>query len=166
MNKVSTLGGFTKKAVEDFVQTVVFVDDKIYRSYSDRSINNEKKKQITSPGKRKPATKSAAEKKIDPPAQFLSSPDDDPNFSPHDIQASFAKKRIVCSLHQPFRTDSLGITSDTYKLCSAADIVIADWDFYGDAGVKAKNLVENFLQSIEKKHSKVDVLQTKNMQNF
>ncbi|CAK8721544.1 Response receiver domain-containing protein [Candidatus Electrothrix laxa] len=147
MNKVSTLKDFTKKAVEDFVQTVVFVDDKIYTSYSARPIDE--KKQIASPGRRKPATKSAAEKKIDPPTQSLAVPDDDPNFSPHDIQASFAKKRIVCSLHQPRKRGvegvSVGIKSDTYKLCSAADIVIIDWDLYGDAGVKARVLVENLI---------------------
>ena len=143
MNKVSTLKDFTKKAVEDFVQTVVFVDDRIYTSYPERPVDE--KKQIASPGGRKPATKSAAEKKIDPSAQSLASSDDDPNFSSYDIQASFAKKRIVCSLHEPRKTDSVGLSSNTYKLCSAADIVIVDWDLYKDAGVKAKALVENLV---------------------
>lgn len=143
MNKVSTLKEFTKKAVEDFVQTVVFVDDKIYTSYSERPVDE--KKQIASPGRRKPATKSAAGKKIDPPGQSLTSSDEDTNFSSYDIQASFAKKRIVCSLHEPRKTDSVGLSSNTYKLCSAADIVIVDWDLDKDAGVKAKALVENLV---------------------
>ncbi|XCN73878.1 MAG: response regulator receiver domain [Candidatus Electrothrix aestuarii] len=143
MNKVSTLGDFTRKAVEDFIQTVVFIDDKIYTSYSDLSLNDEKKKQVTSPGRRKPATKSAAEKK-DPSAQSLASSEDNPNFSPHDIQASFAKKRIVCSLHQPRKTDTVSETSIVYKLCSAADIVIVDWNLHGDIE-RAKTLVENLV---------------------
>ncbi len=66
-------------------------------------------------------------------------------FSPHDIQASFAKKRIVCSLHQPQKRNSVAVESDTYRLCSPADIVIVDWDLYGDAGVKATTLIENLI---------------------
>jgi len=134
MSKILTLEEFSKKAVEDFVQTVVFVDDKIYSSFSPRP-SNEKKKASGSPKGRKPATKSA-DNTLDVSTETIKKFDTDLVLSPHDIQISFAKKSIVCSLHQPRKTDSVGITSNTYKLCSAADIVIVDWDLYGDAGVK------------------------------
>jgi hypothetical protein len=148
MSKAMTMDSFSRNAVESFVQTVVFVDDKIYAPAPIGTVIEEKKAFV--PKARKPATKSAGSeitKITDAAPAILEEP---MPFSPHDIQASFAKKRIVCSLHQPLKKNSVGIESDTYKLCASADIVIVDWDLYGDAGEKAKTLIENLvLQSLE-----------------
>lgn len=142
MIKTSTMDDFSKNAVESFVQTVVFVDDKIYAPPPDGKVLN--KPSVFTPRTRKPATKKAAlpkaSEKIRAQVQI-----DPPPFSPHDIQASFAKKNIVCSLHQPAKTASVGETSIAYKLCASADIVIVDWDLYGDAGVKATDLTETLV---------------------
>ena len=148
MSKALTMDSFSRNAVENFVQTVVFVDDKIYAPSPKGTVIEEKK--VAGPKARKPATKSVEEKistiSVAPPAKI----EETIPFSPHDIQASFAKKRIVCSLHQPLKKSSVGIESDTYKLCASADIVIVDWDLYGDDGEKAKTLIENLiLQSLE-----------------
>ena len=142
MSKALTMDSFSRNAVENFVQTVVFVDDKIYAPSPMGTVIEEKK--LTGPKARKPATISAASI-ITEKATTRDTPEYEPNYSPHDIQASFAKKQIVCSLHQPVRTKSVGVESDTYKLCAAADIVIVDWDLYGDAGEKATMLIENLL---------------------
>ncbi|MBL6995869.1 response regulator receiver domain [Desulfobacula sp.] len=148
MSKVLTMDDFSTNAVESFVQTVVFVDDKIYAPPPTGKVLEGKK--ASAPKARKPATKSAEKNLSIVPSKDLLEPDDDVQFSPHDIQASFAKKRIVCSLHQPLKKNSVGIESDTYKLCASADIVIIDWDLYGDAGEKAKTLIEHLvLQSLE-----------------
>lgn len=147
MSKAMTMDSFSRNAVESFVQTVVFVDDKIYAPSPKGTVIEEKK--VSGPKTRKPATKSAEGKTFDTVA-LLENLEEITSFSPHDIQASFAKKRIVCSLHQPHKINSVGIESDTYKLCACADIVIVDWDLYGDAGEKAKALIENLvLQSLE-----------------
>lgn len=148
MSKISTMDQFSRDAVENFVQTVVFVDDKIYAPPPTGTVRGEKK--ASAPKARKSATKSAEKKTVKSPVADLKELEDEDSFSPHDIQASFAKKRIVCSLHQPSKRNSVGVESDTYKLCAAADIVIVDWDLYGDAGEKAKILIENLVvQSLE-----------------
>ncbi len=131
MSKIMTLEDFSKKAVENFVQTVVFVDDKIYTSPL-QDTGNEKKK-LNSPRRRKSAIKSV-DNPLDVSAEPFKKFDTGPILSPQDIQDSFAEKSIVCSLHQPRKTDSLEVTSCIYKVCSAADIVIIDWDLDGDAG--------------------------------
>lgn len=142
MTNIASVDDFTKNAVENFVQTVVFVDDKIYSPPPSGTVNQEK---VTTPRVRKLATKSA-EIKISSGSVETMPPDEERlSFSPHDIQISFAKKQIVCSLHQPQRKHTVGIDSATYRLCACADIVIVDWDLYGDAGVKATELVENLV---------------------
>ena len=148
MSKLSTMETFSRNAVEKFVQTVVFVDDEIYAPSSARTVIQEKK--IAAPRARKLATKSAKKKATTGSTKTANEPEVNPSFSPHDIQSSFAKKHIVCSLHQPQKSHSVGVESDTYKLCSCADIIIVDWNLYGDAGIKAKTLVENLvIQSLK-----------------
>lgn len=148
MSKISTMDSFLRNAVENFLQTVVFVDDKIYAPPPTGTVIEEKKG--SAPKTRKAATKSAEKIKSEISVAALEESEEENPFSPHDIQASFAKKHIVCSLHQPQKSHSVGIESDTYKLCSCADIIIIDWDLYGDAGVKAKTLVENLvIQSLK-----------------
>ncbi len=141
MTNNSKLEAFSTKAIEGFVQSVVFVDDKIYDSHS---TPKKPGTQIITPKTRKPATKKAI--KSDYLNQVSKSVAESyVEYSPYDIQASFAKKSIVCSLHQPEKTHSFGIDSIAYKLCSAADITIIDWDFNGDAGDKAKVLIESVI---------------------
>ena len=148
MSKTMTMDSFSRNAVESFVQTVVFVDDKIYAP-SPRGTVVEAK-QVVGPKARKPALKSSEVKAHTVSVDTSEKTEEVSSFSPHDIQASFAKKRIVCSLHQPLKKNSMGIESDTYRLCASADIVIVDWDLYGDDGEKAKTLIENLvLQSLE-----------------
>ncbi len=148
MNQESMMDNFSRSAVENFVQTVVFVDDKIYAPPPTGTVLEEKK--VSAPKARKPSTRSAKEKSSTASVVVLKKPEVKSTFSPHDIQSSFAKKRIVCSLHQPQKIHSVGVESDTYKLCVCADIIIIDWDLYGDAGVKATTLVENLvIQSLK-----------------
>jgi len=134
--------------VEAFIQTVVFVDDKIYAPPPTGTVLKEKK--VSAPKARKASTKSAEKKNSTASVVDLKKPEEGSTFSPHDIQSSFAKKHIVCSLHQPQKIHTVGVESETYKLCACADIVIVDWDLHGDAGVKATTLVENLvIQSLK-----------------
>lgn len=148
MNKVLTMDSFSRKAVESFVQTVVFVDDKIYKSLPKEAIQEERK--VFTPKTRKPAIKSATAINSNASDGAPKIEEEIAPFSPHDIQASFARKHIVCSLHQPIKKELVGIESVTYQLCASADIVIVDWDLYGDAGKKANTLIEKLvLQSLK-----------------
>lgn len=148
MTQQTTVIDFTRGAVESFVQTVVFVDDKIYNRADGAA---HEKKTLSSPRvKRKKVSKSSPKGTEHQSTTSAANIDDSPQFSPRDIQSSFAKKSIVCSLHQPLKQNSVGTNSDTYKLCASADIIIVDWDLYGDAGEKARELIENLVvQSLE-----------------
>jgi len=97
------------------------------------------------PPARKVALKSAQEQPAKESAEVVEPAATAGEYSPHDILTSFAKKGVVCALYQPKRDASVGANSDAYQLCSAADIVIVDWDLYGDAGKKALELVSNLL---------------------
>lgn len=143
MNNIATMDDFSRNAVENFVQTVVFVDDKIYFPPPSGTVIQEKN--ITTPRTRKLSTKSAEEEAASEKTVTTPLTEESPSFSPHEIQSSFAKKQIACSLHQPKKTDSVKIESVTYQLCACADIVIVDWDLHGDAGIKATHLIENLV---------------------
>lgn len=144
-----TISEFSKLAAERFLQTAVFVDDKIYDRRSGSVA--QAKTLVTPPTIRKSASKSASKAAAAPPPQTIiaTSPDNE-ILSSQDIVTSFAKKKIVCSLYQPKKDASVGANSDAYELCSASDIVIVDWDLYGDAGEKTLELVTNLVcQSLD-----------------
>lgn len=137
----TTLTDFSVYATEQFLQTAVFIDDKIY---------DQKLRAVVEPTAlqkplplRKLALKSV--KHIPSEKVEVGNVSDAQEYSPHDILTSFAKKRIVCSLYQPTKEASVGFSSDAYHLCVAADIVIVDWDLYGDYGAKAKELISNLI---------------------
>lgn len=145
MTPPKTLSEFSTLAAEKFIQTVVFVDDKIYNTKSGSVLQP---KVAMKPTTRKAALKSSTSamlsKSVDPDEET-----EIDDFSTHDIVSSFAKKSIVCSLYQPREGASVSGTSDIYKLCLASDIVILDWDL-GDAGKKTLELVSNLVvQSLE-----------------
>jgi hypothetical protein len=136
----TNLTDFSRYAAEQFLQTAVFVDDRIYAAASGAVVEPTI---LQTPGlERKVALKSAEQ-------QSKASSDlagaGEAEYSPHDILTSFAKTGIVCALYQPKKDASVGENSDAYQLCSASDIVIVDWDLYGDAGKKALELVGNLI---------------------
>lgn len=62
------------------------------------------------------------------------------------FRTALLRKKIICSLYQPKKSASVGERSDVYNLCSAADVVIVDWDLHGDFGNKATALVGNLIE--------------------
>ena len=118
-----TVKGYSEYAAQEFLQTAVFIDDRIYESRAGLVTEATK---VMPPKNRKPALKS-----IDGPKQSMSETatgGEDEEYSPHDIVNSFAKKQIICSLYQPTTTARVTSESDIFLLCRSADIVIVDWD--------------------------------------
>ena len=141
-----TVTEYSEYAAEKFLQTAVFVDDKIYARGGGSVIEP---KDITSPGKRKPATRTAANENQTIPKPIVDNQADDDQsdeYSPYDIVNSFAKKQIICSLYQPRKTAKVSSKSDIFKLCLAADIVIVDWDIYGNIGNKITELIDGLIR--------------------
>jgi hypothetical protein len=136
---------FILKSVSRYLQTVVLIDDRIDKP---EKVSTPRNVQLPPSRQRKSASKSAGsglEKKenIDKPSEEIDKSED---VCFHDIQNSFAEKKIICSLYQPKQDATFDSSSDVYNLCSVADVVVVDWDIHGDAGSKATELVVTLIE--------------------
>ena len=143
---ISGYDNFLLESAEQYLQTVVLIDDRIYDSKSGGVVSPAV---APKPALRKSALKSVAtsadtsskEKEKDDDSNGPAEATEREEVSFHDVQNSFAKKRIICSLYQPKKSASFSETSEIYKLCSVADVVVVDWDLHGDFGKRATDLV-------------------------
>lgn len=131
------LSEYSISVAEQFLQTAVFVDDKIYDT--GRNLVNSNAVALKT---RVPARKSAQSH-----VELVAPPESSRRLRCQDIVESFAKKRIVCSLYQLGKDSGAGPTSNLYKLVAAADILVVDWDIEGDRGFKAMQLVVSLVKS-------------------
>ena len=138
----NTVSEFSKYAAQEFLQTVVFIDDRIY----DRKSGSVSEPKQASMPKGRPKALKSADQKISREVDGSLEESDPEEYSPRKIVTSFAKKQIICSLYQPERAASFSEKSEVFSLCLAADIVIVDWDLHGDAGTKALELVGELIQ--------------------
>lgn len=137
-----TVQEYSTYAAEAFIQTAVFVDDRIYeRSF----VNTEEPTKITAPKSRKKAIKTVASEIDSKVVASTLVMEEDSSPDTYDIVNSFAKKQIVCSLYQPKKTAKVSPTSDIFPLCRAADVVIVDWDLFGDKGIRALELIHGLI---------------------
>ncbi len=137
---ISAYDNFIFDSAEKYLRTVVLIDDRIYENKSGSVASHlEKPTAVRRKAALKSATSSADKrgKEIEK-AEIPEEPDE---VSFHDVQNSFAKKRIICSLYQPEKSASFDEESEVYNLCSAADVVIVDWDLDDPSGDKATTLV-------------------------
>lgn len=130
---------YSKYAAEKFIQTAVFVDDRIYEKQPKTSGDT---KSVVTPKTRKKATKSAEKAEA---TQEVEVGEADSLPDARDIVTSFAKKQIVCSLYQPKEDAKYSQGSDIFPLCRAADVVILDWDLFGDGGDRATELADGLV---------------------
>lgn len=142
---ISAYDKFIIESAEQYLQTVVLIDDRIYENERGRVASP-----LTKPSAvgRKPALKSATSSsdKSGKEVEKAEVPEKPDEVSFHDVQNSFAKKRIICSLYQPKKRASFGEQSEVYKLCSTADVVIVDWDLDDPSGDKATTLVGSMVE--------------------
>ncbi len=142
---ISAYDEFIIESAEQYLQTVVLIDDRIYESKSG-SVASHLKKPTTV--RRKAALKSvtSSSDKSGKEIETAEVPEEPDEVSFHDVQNSFAKKRIICSLYQPEKSESFDEQSEVYKLCSTADVVIVDWDLDDPSGDKATTLVGSLVE--------------------
>lgn len=145
MTLPETVSEYSQYAAQEFLQTVVFVDDRIYER---KSGSVHQPKIVAAPKKRKKVVKTSETKSPEPALNDIS--DELDEYSPHDVVTSFAKKQIICSLYQPNKGAKVSPTSDIFPLCRAADIVIVDWDLYGDRGERALELIDGLINQAVK----------------
>jgi hypothetical protein len=136
-----TVNEFSYESARSYLQTAVFVDDRIYETGTGKVVS------VTSlevPSRRKSAFVGGDAATVSTPSAETSGGEDPKGlFSAQDIVASFAEEGIVCGLYQPEPTESLDDKSSACKLCLGADIVIVDWDLVGQGtiGDRALDLI-------------------------
>lgn len=172
---MKTVADFTAEAVRKYLQSAVFIDDEIFARSSGKPVAGEvtlrpRKATIVaeeenaveepSPDGGAPAESSGDEPG---PAEVKPGPEVKPAFHPKDIVASFAQKGVVCALYEPAVDFKIDETSEVFKLCQAADLVILDWDFHKDDGAKMRQLVANLVAQSNRiipHHSRLVVIYT------
>lgn len=159
---MTALDHFVRDTVVNYLQSVVFVDDKIYTHQSPRdyevippgffsglkpqfaegtkvedeapAINEE---QVASTGVPEGGSSAVNQANI---AEILE------EYHPRELMESFARYGVVCALYEPrvgFKSDS---TSVLFRLCEKADVVILDWDLHNDDGDGVSALIAELIK--------------------
>lgn len=134
---MTELESLNLKAARDYLQTALFIDDNIFANDSGVPLTE----QLTIPTRQ--STYDSSDERS-PPSKLeeqLVEEDDGPVYSPKNIVTSFSKEGIICALYEPQPGFETGVSSEVYKMCERPDILILDWDFSNDRGVKALGLI-------------------------
>jgi len=135
---MSTLKAFARDAARRYLQSAVFVDDEIFDKHSGMPVETADLPKSRKPIFRRTASKgtiqTAEQKKSD--ATAVEQP-----YHPKDLVSSFAQEGIICALYEPPKDFPTNPDSEIFKLCERTDIIILDWDFSGDRGKKALDLI-------------------------
>jgi hypothetical protein len=147
---MTSLDQFISESARSYLQSVVYVDDKIYLT------NASLDEMLTSgiPVARDPFAATENLSDVEPPTSsdgsasskdtnqdFDRSVADLAEFHPKELMESFAKMGIVCALYEPSEGELVNTDSQIYNLCQKADIVILDWDLFNDGGSKVSELL-------------------------
>ena len=192
---MTTLTDFSRDAAKRYLQSIVFVDDEIYRRDSEKPVEvSTDIPQFKSPfvitdpafdggvpvfasdhqvppetrlstgdaavpSSDQSATQfapAAAAVELEPsptpilPIQAVPAtppPPDEikPPYHPRQLVESFAREGMVCALYEPKVGFVSGNTSEIFKLCERADVVILDWDLFGEDGMNILPLIANLI---------------------
>lgn len=158
---MNALDQFVADSALSYLQSVVYVDDKIYYKpfeQEDASLSglpvarapsfvDEDTESVSEGGiGTAPDTSDARERE---PGAADPSNSDLPDYHPKELMESFAAKGIVCAMYEPTEGEGVGIDSQIYKLCERADIVVLDWDLYNDDGDRISELLANLIKQSE-----------------
>lgn len=134
-----TVHEYSKIAAQSFIQTSVFIDDRIYTDPTpepdDRNVRDPNERQQTIEGEPLGGNneEDVGDNEVEDPLTSIA------------IVNSFAAKQIVCSLYRPEKDNWQAQTRDIVKVCNAADVVILDWDLFGHIGNRACELIDKII---------------------
>lgn len=134
-----TLQEYSKDAAEAFIQTAVFIDDRIYQK---REATVET---VDLPQTREPAANTENTENGNRATTTQPLPAEETVSDSYKIINSFAEKGIVCSMYEPKDTPNGPEINSIIPLCIAADIVIVDWNLHGNIGDKAIGLINRLI---------------------
>lgn len=161
---MSPLDAFVIDSTKKYLQSVVFVDDKIYKEQWPKGIgaanfgsfsalksqfHDGETEEIPFSGKREAeaaSTTPSDEAKSPGDANGSKAPND---FHPRDIMESFAHHGIACALYEPKEGFKKDPESDLFRICEKADIIILDWDLHNDDGDGVSDLLTGLIKKSE-----------------
>jgi hypothetical protein len=135
---MNALTKFSKDAARSYLQSAVFVDDHIF----DHKTGMPAQPVEVTP-QRKPILRRATGTKVSPSVEENDNVEQP--YHPKDMVSSFAREGITCALYEPKEGFPTGPDSEIFKLCERPDIIILDWDFSGDQGSKALDLISSLI---------------------
>lgn len=159
---MSALNDFVTRSAKSYLQSVVFVDDKIY--YKDKPTETSPVPLHVSGGIKPQVAELDGEDEnnfpdIENPTESVlpdavpitlsesSSEASKPDYHPRQLMESFAQQGIVCALYEPLKGFGTDKNSVLFHLCERADIVILDWDLHGDGGEGVSRLLSELIQA-------------------
>ena len=142
MTTPKTLQEYSINAAQSFIQTAVFIDDRIYQPMT---VDTGEPKTIAPPTTR-PQVSNAATGANNSDAENDDGPlEEDTVSDVNDIVNSFAKKQIVCSMYQPTDASMKHQMDVIVPLCMAADVLVIDWSLFGDNGDRSLELITKLI---------------------
>lgn len=133
---------YSKTVVEDYLGTVVYVDDLIF--------SNNLEPKATNLGKIEPREIAARENLVKTESEATSEKQKRqlrPNIDPLTFINGFLKKGIHCTLLEVTNDDDS--LESIKKILSKSDVAILDWQMHGDNGAKAIDLLLSLLSNAE-----------------
>ncbi|MFN7009307.1 MAG: response regulator receiver domain [Allorhizobium sp.] len=143
---------FALSAARKYLQSIVFVDDKIYYEVPAKGVVPDVAAPKAMRVFAKPMAPKVEEKVVegdagkDGGAEGLK---EDELYHPKNLVESFAREGMVCALYEPAEGFPTGNKSDLFKLCERADVVILDWEFHGHPGTKILPLISNLVSAAQ-----------------
>ena len=144
---MALLRSLLDSAAKDYVRSVVFIDDEIYSAPPENRPMGEQGQLENFKSLSSQFETNATDPSDDTPIEIEQ--DDrtsEPNyFNPREIISSFAQQGIVCGIYEPQEGFSSDVNSELFNLCKRTDILILDWEMFGDGGYSSRNLIKNLL---------------------
>ena len=145
----------SKEIAADFLQSTVIIDDSPFRSISSSEDPNSgdahirskaaSRRQETSHRRLRFHHRSRTRKTSTLEIDHSSNP----YFDARVVISAFAKKRIVCSVINPQKTEMDSLPELICDLADCADIVVIDWSLHNDEGEKAMEIIASILRQDE-----------------
>lgn len=145
---MTQLEDFALSAARAYLQSIVFVDDKIYYPVPAKAVAADvavpKPMNIFKPMAPKVEEVAEGQGNEDGAAEFLN---EDEIYHPKKLVESFAREGMVCALYEPEEDFKADNTSELFKLCERADVVVLDWEFHGHPGTAILPLISNLVSA-------------------
>lgn len=134
---MTSLTDFSREAAKRYLQSIVFVDDEIYRRETGEPVEvTTDILSLKSPFISEDPAPDVEERAV---------PELKPPYHPRQLVESFAREGMVCALYEPKAGFANDNGSEIFKLCERADVLILDWDLFGEDGSNILPLIANLV---------------------